>query len=210
MVARFDIALAWAAPIGGAEVLKPPNCRRALSLSTAILFLTIAYADAHVVVTPGAPAGTRQLCVDTSGNVTIDSALNLCTGAQTALTGLSVGTGASTTTINGTGVTLGTGATLTANGNATVGGTLGVTGNTSLNTVSTSGAATLNSVGVTNNATVGGTLGVTGATTTAGITNTGNVGTTTLSTAAPRPSIPSASPITPPLAARSASPATPR
>ena len=37
-------------------------------------------------------------------------------------------------------------------------------------------------MGVTNNATVGGTLGVTGATTTAGITNTGNVATTTLST----------------------------
>ena len=43
-----------------------------------------------------------------------------------------------------------------------MGGTLGVTGNTSLSTLSTSGAATLNSVGVTNNATVGGTLGVTG------------------------------------------------
>ena len=46
----------------------------------------------------------------------------------------------------------------------------------------TTGAATLNSAGITNNATVGGTLGVTGATTTAGITNTGNVGTGTLST----------------------------
>ena len=42
--------------------------------------------------------------------------------------------------------------------------------------------STTNGVDVTNNATVGGTLGVTGATTTAGITNTGNVGTGTLST----------------------------
>ena len=44
------------------------------------------------------------------------------------------------------------------------------------------GLLRLNSAGITNNATVGGTLGVTGATTTAGITNTGNVGTGTLST----------------------------
>ena len=54
------------------------------------------------------------------------------------------------------------GGTLGVTSGATVGGTLGVTGNTSLSTLSTSGAATLNSVGVTNNATVGGTLGVTG------------------------------------------------
>ena len=64
----------------------------------------------------------------------------------------------------------------------TAGGTLDVTGATTLTTLSTSGAATLNSASVTNNATVGGTLGVTGATTTAGITNTGNIGTGTLST----------------------------
>src|SRR5665213_2544930 len=47
---------------------------------------------------------------------------------------------------------------LTLTGNASIGGTLGVTGNSSL----------------------GGTLGVTGATTTHGITNTGNIGTGTL------------------------------
>lgn len=47
----------------------------------------------------------------------------------------------------------------------TVGGTATVTGATSLSTLSTSGAATLNSASVTGNATVGGTLGVTGATT---------------------------------------------
>jgi hypothetical protein len=95
--------------------------------------------------------------------VTIDNIANLCAlGGQTDLTGITVGTGAAATTIDGSGVTLGSGATLTAGGNATVGGTLGVTGNTSLSTLSTSGAATLNSVGVTNNAAVGGTLGVTG------------------------------------------------
>ncbi len=46
--------------------------------------------------------------------------------------------------------------------NATVGGTLGVTGNTSVSTLSSSGAVSPNSLAVTNNATVGGTLGVTG------------------------------------------------
>lgn len=46
--------------------------------------------------------------------------------------------------------------------NASVGGTLGVTGNTSMSTASTSGLATLNSLAVTNSATVGTTLGVTG------------------------------------------------
>jgi hypothetical protein len=69
--------------------------------------------------------------------------------------------------------------------NATVGGTVGVTGapttagisntgNVATTTLSTSGAATLNSVGVTNNATVGGTLGVSGLTTTNGIDNGGS------------------------------------
>ena len=47
------------------------------------------------------------------------------------------------------------------------------TGNVGTTTLSTSGAATLNSVGVTNNATVGGTLGVTGLTSTNGIDNSG-------------------------------------
>lgn len=46
--------------------------------------------------------------------------------------------------------------------NATVGGTLGVTGNTSLSTVSTSGLVSPNSLAVSGNASVGGTLGVTG------------------------------------------------
>lgn len=131
-------------------------------------------ARAQIVVTPGAPAGVRQLCVDTSGNVTIDGSLNTCAQAQTPLTSISVGSGASTTTIGGTGVTIGSGASLTANGDATVGGTLDVTGATSLSTLETSGAATLNSVGVTTNATVGGTLGVTGLTTTNGIDNGGD------------------------------------
>lgn len=48
-------------------------------------------------------------------------------------------------------------------GNTTMAGTLGVTGATSLSTLSTSGAATLNSASITNNATVGGALTVTGA-----------------------------------------------
>lgn len=52
-----------------------------------------------------------------------------------------------------------------ATGNTTISGTLGVTGDTSLSTVSTSGLATLDSASITNNATIGGTLGVTGAST---------------------------------------------
>ena len=63
---------------------------------------------------------------------------------------------------------------LGTSGNATVGGTLGVTGSTSLSTVSTSGLATLESASVTNNASVGGTLAVTGTqTNSAGLTVAG-------------------------------------
>jgi hypothetical protein len=129
MFARvWKVELAWRAPMRVAEGV----CAAAVIFSGSVV-------QAQVVVTPGAPAGVRQLCVDTSGNVTIDGSLNTCVQAQTALTGISVGSGASTTSINGTGVTIGSGAALTANGNATVGGTLGVTGNTSLSTLSTSG-----------------------------------------------------------------------
>lgn len=61
----------------------------------------------------------------------------------------------------GTIVEIGTAPTsLAVTGNTTVGGTLGVTGNTSLSTVSTSGAATLASGSVTGNWTVTGTLTV--------------------------------------------------
>lgn len=67
--------------------------------------------------------------------------------------------------------------TLAALGNATVGGTLGITGTTTAaavnaTTLSSSGATTANSLGVTNNATVGGTLGITGTTTAAAINGT--------------------------------------
>ena len=57
--------------------------------------------------------------------------------------------------------------------NETVTGTLGVTGNTTLSTVSTSGAATLNSASITNNETVGGTLGVTGNTSLSTVSTSG-------------------------------------
>lgn len=62
---------------------------------------------------------------------------------------------------SGTIVEIGTAPTTQAvTGNATVGGTLGVTGNTTLTTVSTSGAATLASGSVTGNFSVAGTLTV--------------------------------------------------
>ena len=63
--------------------------------------------------------------------------------------------------------------TLDVGSDATVGGTLDVTGATTLSTLSTSGAATLNSTSVTTNATVGGTLGVTGATTLSTLSTSG-------------------------------------
>ena len=55
-------------------------------------------------------------------------------------------------------------AALGVTGNTTVGGTLDVAGNTTLTTVTTTGAATLASVSVTGNAAVGGTLSVSGVT----------------------------------------------
>ena len=62
---------------------------------------------------------------------------------------------------SGTIVEIGTAPTTQAvTGNATVGGTLGVTGNTTLTTVTTSGAATLASGSVTGNFSVAGTLTV--------------------------------------------------
>jgi hypothetical protein len=52
--------------------------------------------------------------------------------------------------------------TINNTGNASIGGTLGVTGNTNLSTLSTSGLATLNSANVTNNLSVGGTSSLSG------------------------------------------------
>lgn len=63
--------------------------------------------------------------------------------------------------------------TLTANGATAFQSTLSVTGTTTLNTFSTSGAAALNSLAVTNNATVGGTLSVTGNTTLSTVSTSG-------------------------------------
>jgi len=65
------------------------------------------------------------------------------------------------------------GASAAVTGAATVGGTLGVSGNTTLSTLSTSGPATLNSASVTGAATVGTTLAVTGNTTLSTVSTTG-------------------------------------
>lgn len=69
--------------------------------------------------------------------------------------------------------------TLTVNGNATIGGTLGVTGATTLSTLAVTGNETVGgTLGVTGNTTVGGTLAVAGATTLAslGVTANASVG----------------------------------
>ncbi|PPC86519.1 MAG: hypothetical protein CTY39_04880, partial [Hyphomicrobium sp.] len=65
------------------------------------------------------------------------------------------------------------GGDLSTSGFATIGTTLGVTGATSLSTLSTSGLATLNTATVTGAAGVGGTLNVTGGTTLTSLTGTG-------------------------------------
>jgi len=79
---------------------------------------------------------------------------------------------------SGTIVEIGTAPTTQAvTGNATVGGTLGVTGNTTLTTVSTSGAATLASGSVTGNFSVAGTLTVATPTNSTDAASTGYVDT---------------------------------
>ena len=166
-----------------------------------LVFVTDASAQS-VIIPNGPSTGTlRTLCVTgsaTGGILSFDSSSGeQCEGSQTAFTGLTIN-GATPATQNvqilGTGITMGTGSNLnvggttTLTGDTTVGATLGVTGATTTNgitntgnvsttTLSTTGAATLNSVGVTNNATVGGTLGVTGLVTTNGIDD-GNAGIT--------------------------------
>lgn len=83
--------------------------------------------------------------------------------------------GIETTTSLKAGTTLEVGTNATITGNTTVGGTLGVTGATTLSSVSTSGNATIGG-----NETVAGTLGVTGATTLAGATISGTTAVSTL------------------------------
>jgi len=93
---------------------------------------------------------------------------DVCDNGSATTTGITV---AGTTTLNGT---LDANSTVDISGNTTIGGTLGVTGASTLDSLSVTnnttiggtlgvtGASTLDSVAVTNNATVGGTLGVTG------------------------------------------------
>lgn len=115
-----------------------------------------------------AGATTLSSTLATTGATTLYSTLNV-SGATTLGSTLTVTDAA---TIN---------SLLNVSGATTVGGTLGVTGATTLSTLSTSGAATLNSAAVNNNATVGGTLGVTGATT---LSTLSTSGTATLNNAA--------------------------
>ena len=106
--------------------------------------------------------------------------IGAATGTSLTLTG---GVSAGTSTLTSLSVT----------NNETVGGTLGVTGATSLTsltasgtstltTLTTTGAATLASASITGAATVGGTLGVTGATTLTGATTISNTATSTSTT----------------------------
>jgi hypothetical protein len=107
-------------------------------------------------VTPGTGAFTT---VTTTGVATLASANvtgTLGVTGATTLAGLTAGA----TTLGAT--------TATSINNTPIGATTASTG--AFTTLTSSGAATLNSAAVTGNATVGGTLGVTGATTLAGVT----------------------------------------
>jgi len=150
---------------------------------------TIGAGDANTITNSLTVAGTTTTnsgALNVGGATTLDSTLGVTgattlTGALTANGGISADGGVFTvadTTGNvatsGTldvaglssldgGIDVNGGNFMVAtNGNTSIGGTLGVTGNTSLSTLSTSGLATLDSASITNNATVGGTLGVTG------------------------------------------------
>ena len=63
---------------------------------------------------------------------------------------------------------------LTVDRNTTIGGTLGVTGNTTLSTLESTGNVDLESLDVEHNTTIGGTLDVTGKTTVSTLESTGN------------------------------------
>ncbi len=178
-----------------------PSLRLRTATLCFILWALPGVADAQVTVTPSAPA-LRTVCVSNTGALTFDgNSTSTCAGAQTAITSLTVtngggftaagtagfsatGTGAVTTNSGNIAstsgaITTGSGNISTTSGNLNVGGTsnfLGALSNSAGNLVLD------DDVDVSGHQTVGGTLGVTGATTTNGITNTGNIGTTTLST----------------------------
>lgn len=91
------------------------------------------------------------------------------TGDATGNDGIQINAAGAVTTSGSVAV----GGDLTTSGFATIGTTLGVTGATSLSTLSASGLATLNTATVTGAAGVGGTLNVTGGTTLTSLTGTG-------------------------------------
>lgn len=137
-------------------------------------------ARAQTITTPvtPAPGADRTMCIhgDAVGHLTFDaSSPSTCAGTHTDLPGftfLGVVPATQTVGVFGTGITMGTGATLSVGGATTTNGITN-TGDVGTGTLSTTGLATLNSVGVTNNATVGGTLGVTGATTLSTLSTSG-------------------------------------
>jgi hypothetical protein len=150
------------------------------------------FAGTLTTTAPVANVSYYQQLANSTTNATFYVPLyDKATGNAAAYTNTSVSVNPSTgtlsaTTVSATGVTATNSTTTTAvatnfstanavitggsvNG-TTIGATTASTG--AFTTITSSGAATLNSLGVTNNATVGGTLGVTGATTLAGMTAT--------------------------------------
>ena len=128
--------------------------------------------------------GALNLPNTTSSTSTTTGALTVAGGAGFAGNINIGGTATFSSTLNAGATTL---ASASITGNQTVGGTLGVTGATTLSTLTASGNATLTTVNagattlasasITGNQTVGGTLGVTGATT---LSSTLTAGTSTL------------------------------
>jgi trimeric autotransporter adhesin len=145
---------------------------------TACFLCTLTTAgDAQVVVAPNAPA-LRVLCVGTTGTLSFDAnSPTTCAGPQTNITGITVsnGTGVTATgtagvSVTGTGgIAVNSGNITTSTGNVTAGGT--VQGASVRSTGATEVGTTLR---------VNGTTTLIGAATTNGVTNTGNITTTTL------------------------------
>ncbi len=165
-----------------------------VNISTPTTNATISLADGSTLQTSGAyttnltSTGPTNITLPTTGTLStlagteslsnktlVTPNIGAATGTSLSLTGnLSAGTSSLTS--------------LTVTNNATVGGTLGVTGATSLSTLTasgtstlttltTTGAATLASANITGNTTVGGTLGVTSATTLSGTSAHGGAAT---------------------------------
>lgn len=131
----------------------------------AVLMWCIAdIANAQVSVTPSAPA-LRVVCVGTTGQLTFDGNSNsVCAGAQTAITGISIGGGTGYTASGTAGVNVtGTGGVSTASGSiTTASGNITATAGTVSGVTITDGTATLTGGNLSGVGTLSATTGTIG------------------------------------------------